>query len=79
MTPTKDQISKVIAASHGDPRKIAIAYLRAKKRADDAEKAFRLLDDITTATDSVRDGNGKEALEILQKTLRDLNANEVKK
>lgn len=49
-TPTEEQIQAAIDKAGGDIRKIAIAYLRASRRARDAEAAFNVLSDIQSLT-----------------------------
>lgn len=49
-TPTEAQIQAAITKAGGDIRKIAIAYLRANRRARDAEAAFNVLSDIQDLT-----------------------------
>ena len=65
--PTEAAISAVLAKTGSDPRKLAIAYLRAQKRARDAEAAFKIMDGIagmgiglaTGDLGEFRDGLGK--------------------
>lgn len=59
--PSDDLIEKVLARTGSDPRKLAIAYLRAKKRADSASMAFRVFEGITETRDAVRQGDSKAA------------------
>lgn len=49
-TPTEAQIASVIDRTGGDVRKLATAYLRAQKRARDAELAFGVMGDIQDLT-----------------------------
>lgn len=72
--PDKDQIEKILKRTGSDPRKLAIAYLRAKKRADESSMAFRVLEGITEARNSVRDGDGETAIKELERTLRRMKA-----
>lgn len=60
-TPTEAQIEKVLASY--TPRQVAIAYLRATRRARDAETAFGLMSDVADLTRSSLTGDltGAEA------------------
>lgn len=64
--PPETKISEVIDKTGGDPRKLAIAYLRAQKRARDAETAFGVSNDLSDALVGVMSGNGKEATDALR-------------
>lgn len=44
--PTEDEIVAVLTKTGSDPRKLAIAYLRAQKRARGAETAFKIMDGV---------------------------------
>lgn len=55
--PPEAKIAEVIAKTGGDPRKLAIAYLRAQKRAREAETAFGLMGDINDLTRSAFTGD----------------------
>lgn len=48
--PTEEQIQSTIDKAGGDIRKVAIAYLRANRRARDVEAAFNVLSDIQNLT-----------------------------
>lgn len=65
--PPEAKISDVIAKTGGDPRKLAIAYLRAQKRARDAETAFGVSNDLSDALVGVIGGDGGEAKAALHK------------
>lgn len=60
-TPSEAQIEKVLSSY--TPRQVAIAYLRATRRARDAETAFGLMSDVADLTRSSLTGNlaGAEA------------------
>lgn len=59
--PPEDQIEKVLRSY--SPRQIAIAYLRASRRARNAESAFHVLDKIQSATVAATAGDYKTAKE----------------
>jgi hypothetical protein len=65
--PPESRISEVIEKTGGDPRKLAIAYLRAQKRARDAETAFGVSNDLSDALVGVIGGNGEDAKTALHK------------
>jgi hypothetical protein len=70
-TPTEEQIEKVMAKYK--PRQIAIAYLRASRRAREAEINYGLLNSITDLTISALSGDLKgseDAVESAKKILR---------
>lgn len=48
--PPEDKIEKVLRQTGGDPRKLAIAYLRAQRRAQEAELAFGVMGDVNDLT-----------------------------
>lgn len=54
-TPSEVQIEKVLASY--TPRQVAIAYLRATRRARDAETAFGMMDDVADLTRSALTGD----------------------
>jgi hypothetical protein len=56
-TPTEEQIQAAIRAAGGDMRKLAVAYLRASRRARDAETAFNLMGDIQELTVAAATGD----------------------
>jgi hypothetical protein len=70
--PTDAAIAEVLAKY--TPRQIAIAYLRAKRRARQAETAFQAMDEITAATESVRRGDERSARATLERLSRKLTA-----
>lgn len=60
-TPTEAQIERVLTSY--TPRQVAMAYLRATRRARDAETAFGLMSDVADLTRSSMSGDlsGAEA------------------
>ena len=68
--PPESKIDEVISKTGGDPRKLAVAYLRAQKRARDAELGFRMMDDIAGATLDAATGNMKGASKSLDRAKR---------
>ena len=64
--PPEHKIDKVIEKTGGDPRKLAIAYLRAQKRARDAETAYHLTNDISDAQIAVMKGDGQGAIDKIR-------------
>lgn len=71
--PTEAQIARVLEKTGGDPRKIAIAYLRADKRARDAETSFAVMGEVADLTRSTMTGNVdgvREAVERAKQHLR---------
>lgn len=44
--PTEEQIAAVLRLTSSDPRKLAIAYLRAQHRAQQTDTAFKLMDGV---------------------------------
>lgn len=71
--PPEDEIERFLKATSSDPRTMAVAYLRARKRARDAEMAFRLLDDIQKAQDKWMSGDSKGALSEMEAAKRRLH------
>lgn len=67
------KIEEVIEITGGDPRKLAIAYLRAQKRARDAETAFDVLAGISSAYVHATHGDGQGAIDEIEKTRRKLH------
>ena len=68
--PPEDTIADVIARTQGDPRALAIAYLRAQKRARDAENAFKLACDLDAARENIAAGDGDAAISRLERAAR---------
>lgn len=68
--PPEDQIEKVLQKY--SPRQIAIAYLRASRRARNAEAAFDVMDKIQGATFAAATGDFKGAANELGKANRRL-------
>ncbi len=68
--PSEAQIAKVLEKTGADSRKLAIAYLRAQKRARDAESAFKVMSDLNDCMDAVRDGDLRGATSALQRGKR---------
>ncbi|MCA2013840.1 hypothetical protein LCM17_20275 [Cereibacter sphaeroides] len=55
--PTEAAIANVIEKTGGDPRKLAVAYLRAQKRARDSETAFNVMAKLDGAMDAAIRGD----------------------
>ena len=68
--PTQAQIDRVLDKTKRDPEKLAIAYLRAQKRARDAEVAFGVMGDIQDLTMSSFAGDMKGAEKAVDATRR---------
>lgn len=68
--PTEDQISKVLEKTGRDPRKLAIAYLRAQKRARDEAMIANVVSNISDATISAMKGDYETALKSTKKAIR---------
>ena len=68
--PPEDKISEVL--SKFTPRQVAIAYLRASRRARQAETAFGVLDKIPGAALSVATGDTKGPADELAKATRQM-------
>lgn len=64
--PTDEQIKRLLDQTKSDPRKLAIAYLRAKKRAAEAELSFRLMTDLNNASVNMLAGNPAGALNSIK-------------
>jgi hypothetical protein len=60
-TPTEEQISRVLAK--GSPREIAIAYLRAARRARQAESVSTIMEGVADLSIAAM-GNDADAMEI---------------
>lgn len=69
-TPTEDQIATVIERTGGDPRKLAIAYLRAQKRARDSEVYAGFMGDITDLSIATLKGSVPEAMRAVERAER---------
>ena len=72
--PTEAQIERVLEKTGSDPRKLAIAYLRAQKRVASAELAFGVMGDLNDATLSVVQGDAEGAKGALNKSIRRMKA-----
>jgi len=66
--PPEEQIKKVLEKY--SQRQIAIAYLRAARRARQAETAFDVMDKIAGATASIATGDAKGAVDELERATR---------
>jgi len=66
--PPNDKIEKVLEKY--TPRQIAIAYLRASRRAKGAETAFDLLDSLQGVSDAMSSGDCSGAIKGLNKANR---------
>ena len=55
--PTEAQIADVLARTGSDPRKLAIAYLRAQRRARDSDAAFYVMGSVNDLTLAVMKGD----------------------
>lgn len=72
--PPEAKIQQIIERTNGDPRTLAIAYLRATKRARDAELEAKITGDLNDASLAALTGNEKGVVEALQKGMRRLQA-----
>jgi hypothetical protein len=70
-TPTEDQIAAVLKKTGSDPRDLAIAYLRATKRARDSESAFKIMDGLAGASMGLATGDMGEVKRNLQKAVQE--------
>lgn len=68
--PSEERIAKVLEKY--SPRQIAIAYLRASRRASNSEGEFKALASLDDAHEAVKRGNGKGAMDGLDGALRAL-------
>jgi hypothetical protein len=73
-TPTEAQIADVLRRTGSDPRRLAIAYLRATKRARDAGVAAGVMGDIADASLGLADGDGGKIMKSLRDAERKLRA-----
>jgi hypothetical protein len=75
-TPPEDRIADLI--SRFTPRQLAIGYLRAQKRAREAELFAEVMTGLSDAAVSVATGDGKSAADGLDRSLKAMRtANEV--
>lgn len=70
--PPEAEIERFIAASKSDLRTMAVAYLRARKRAREADMAFNLLSDLVDTLDHLQNQDGQSALSTLHSAAKDL-------
>lgn len=68
--PPEDKVRQLVETR--TPRELAIAYLRATRRARQSDAAFRALDKITGARDAVMAGDDEAALRELRSALAGL-------
>lgn len=71
--PTDEQIDEVLRKTGGDPRKLAVAYLRAQKRFRESDEAFRAMEvvaSISTAAINMDPKAVKEAEDAVEKFKR---------
>ncbi len=66
--PSEAAITKVLEKY--SPRQVAIAYLRASRRARSADTAFNMLDGLTEANFAARDGDLEAVVKHLEKVNR---------
>lgn len=71
--PTEDQISRVLKQSGGEPRALAIAYLRAQERCRQSEKAFEVMNGLAEANHKLHRDDADGAIDALDDILRKLN------
>ena len=74
--PTEAQIADVIRKAGNDPRKLAIAYLRAQHRARGAETAFGVMADLSDIQSGLMRGDLNSALDAARKAKRRMAAHE---
>jgi len=68
--PSEEAIEKLVSTQ--SPRALATAYLRAKRRADDAEVHFKLLTSLVESGYAVRDGDLEKARDALKSGLKSM-------
>lgn len=68
--PAEETIQSCLSKTGSDPRKLAIAYLRAQKRARDMEAAFRMMDGIAGMGIGLAAGDLDEFREGMAKGLK---------
>lgn len=69
-TPTEDQIARVLKKTRSDPRKLAIAYLKAQHRARQADAAFNLSTDLNDAIIAAACGRDDKVEEVVARARR---------
>lgn len=74
--PPEHKIQEVIERTGGDPRKLAIAYLRSQHRARSAETAFNMMTDLQKATVGAATGDLGAAESALQSMKRRMHSHE---
>jgi len=67
--PSEEKIQAVIDRTGGDPRKLAIAYLRAQRRTRSAEAAFDMMEGLQDATMGIVRGDLGDAGKALNRAL----------
>lgn len=72
--PTEEQIAKTIEAAKGEPRLLAIGYLRATRRARQAEASFKILADLSEAQTAAFMGDVAGTKAGVKKAARDARA-----
>ena len=71
--PTEAEIERVLSKAGSDPRKLAIAYLKAQRRARDWEAGFHMMDGLSQAMVGATTGDLKSAKSGLDHAKRTLN------
>lgn len=72
--PTEEQIQRVLGQTNSDPRKLAIAYLRAQNRAKHSDLAFHLMGDVQDITFAAAIGNVDEVKKAAERGTRRIKA-----
>lgn len=75
-TPSEEQIARVLSQTKSDPRKLAVAYLRAQNRAKQANLAFGLMSDIQDLTMGVVTGDVNAVRKASEQAKRRTRASE---
>lgn len=68
--PPEKKIAEVIKKTGGDPRKLAIAYLRAQHRAREADAMSKLTGDLFDASIALSRGDGEGVIDALKRGQR---------
>ena len=71
--PTEKQIEQVIQRTGGDARKLAIAYLKASRRARDSANEAKIHSSMTDLATNVMRGDVKGVEGVADKLRRDLH------
>lgn len=72
--PTEAKIQRVLSMTGSNPRKLAVAYLRAQHRARSNALAVKVMEDVNQSMYNVATGNLKGAKSALEQLKRRLGA-----